>query len=211
MLGEPKQTGGNWKLISGGPAVISVNGAPEQTFNNGNSIPGGHNISISFNGTAAGDYVFEYTVGVVPCVDTSTVTVTVLPAAKAGVDRTLTFCNSDTNNYNLFGFIQNGDGLGGGGPLVPVDNTGIWSGNGTTSGAYSAGNVQVPTDDTFRPSLVLFPNGSTEQTFVFTYTVTKPNTSQDCTNCTDTSQISITVTLQPNAGADASITVCNAL
>lgn len=211
MLGQPKQTGGTWKLLSGGPVTISVNGAPEATFANGNSIPGGHAVSIGFNGSAAGSYVFEYTVGVIPCVDTSTVTVEVLPSAKAGVDRTLTFCNSDTNNYNLFGFLQNGNGLGGGGPLVSVDNTGVWSGNGTTSTAYSAGNVQTPTDNTFRPSLVTFPSGSTEQVFTFVYTVTKPNTVPNCTNCTDTAQITITVTLQPNAGADASITVCNAL
>lgn len=211
MLGEPKQTGGSWKLFSGGPAVLSVNGAPEATFANGNTIPGGHNISIGFNGTTAGEYVFEYTVGTVPCVDTSRVTVEVLPAAKAGRDRILTFCNSDVNSYNLFNLVQNGNGLGGGGPLENVDNTGVWSGSGTTSSAYSAGNVQTPTDNTFRPNLVLFPSGATEQVFTFIYTVTKPNTSPDCTNCTDTAEIEITVTLQPNAGLDASITVCNAL
>jgi hypothetical protein len=214
QLGGTKQTGGSWSLLSGGPLTVSVNGGPETTYSDGNAIPGQHNLTLGFNGTAAGTYVLQYTVGVLPCVDTATVTIDVAPSAKAGMDRTLTFCNSNTNGYNLFEFLRNFNGLGSlepNGTEVIVDTTGAWSGSGTQSGAYSAGNVATPTDDTFTPSLVLFPSGATSQSFTFVYTVTTPGADTNCTNCTDTATINITVTLQPQAGTDGQVTVCNAL
>lgn len=213
LLGAPKQPGGSWTLHSGGPVSLSVNGGAPTSYSNTNSIPGNHNMSIGFDGAAAGNYVFRYTVGVVPCVDTADVTVTVQPSAKAGADRTLLFCNSDTNTYNLYEFLRNFNGLGGltpGQTEVTVENTGTWSGNGTTSPAYTANSPTSPTDDTFRPNLVTFPSGSTQVTLTFVYTVNKVPGST-CTNCADTATITINVTLQPNAGADAAITVCNAL
>jgi len=215
LLTGIKQPGGNWTLEQSpqsAPMIVSINGAANTNISVGSPIPGPSDLTLGFNGTAAGTYVLRYTVGTAPCTDSSLVTVNVVPSAKAGSNQTLTFCNSDTSTYNLFQFLRNFNGLGGllpGQTEVPVDTTGTWSGSGTSSVAYNP-NTPIPTDDTFRPNLVVFTD-TTTQTFIFDYTVTVPNTAAGCTNCTDTARITINVVLAANAGTDAQVTVCNAL
>lgn len=208
LLTGQKQTGGRWSLASGGPVNISVNGGAFSVVSNGNNIGNAHDITLGFDQTAANVYVLRYSVGVAPCVDTADLTITVVAGAKAGIDRTETYCNVNNTQINLFDLLRGGNGSGTGTGVV--DNNGVWSGTGTVGNpAYIPGGT-VPTDDVFQPNLTTFGPGVTNRTFTFVYTVTK-NGDPTCDNCVDTATITINVTLQPNAGGDASVTVCNAL
>jgi hypothetical protein len=207
LTGSQKQTGGKWTLISGGPTNISINGAPFILVSNGTLISNQHNVTLGFDQTAPATLVFRYSVGADPCIDTADLTVEVVAGASAGINPEITFCNSNTNPINLFDLLRGGTGIGNTG-MGNVDTTGVWSGSGLLSPAYNAGNPTTPTDDTFTPSLITsFPGGS-PQVFEFIYTVNK-NGLSTCTNCVDVATIELTVTLQPNAGENASVTVCN--
>lgn len=219
LLGQPKQTGGVWTLqaATGGQASLSINGAPSTVITVTNNV-GNDNVVVGFNNTAAGSYTFRYTVGNSEtggsaCQDTADVVVTVVAGAKAGNSRQLSFCSADLNDYNLFQFLENRNGLGALSPnlqLVPVDTDGVWSGNGVGQNGHIP-NALAPTDDVFRPSAVVIPSNTNSVTRRFTYSVIRQNGSTNCANCSDTADLDLTVFRNPNAGLDASITVCNAL
>jgi hypothetical protein len=209
LTGSQKQTGGNWRLIDGGPTNISINGAPFDLVQNDALISNQYDVTLGFDQTAPATLVFRYTVGVEPCIDTANLTVEVVAGASAGIAPIInkTFCNINTNPINLFDLLRGGTGIGNTGS-GNVDTTGVWSGPGLLSSAYNAGSPTTPTDDTFTPSLVTSFPGGLPQVFSFTYTVSK-STLSTCTNCFDSTVLNITVTLQPNAGENASVTVCN--
>lgn len=210
LTATPDQ-GGIWTLQSGGPMTASVNGGAPSTFSNGNTISSSWDATLGFDDTAVGTYVVRYTVGTSPCSDTADLTITVLAGALAGVDVTITKCDTDTTVYTLFDFIEGGDGTGTG--TGTVDATGTWSGSGTgpafttaPNDAYKPGG-SGPTNDTFQPSLVNM-GGNPTVTAVFTYTVNKGGP-VGCTNCTDTSTITFITTQSGDAGGDGAVTVCN--
>lgn len=213
LVGGVPNTGGSWTLQSGGPVSFSVNGGAAQTFSNGNTVGSGHLVTIdTVAGTANGTYVFRYSVGTVPCLDTSDVTVTVIDGALAGSDITFTRCNTDTVVYNIFEIISGGNGIGGGSPNPDVDETGVWSGSGTgpafttaPNNAYKP-NTASPTDDTFQPSLVNM-GANPSVTASFTYTVNKGGP-PGCTNCQDSATLTFITVLAGNAGNDGSVTLC---
>ena len=122
---------------------------------------------------------FEYTIiGTVPCITAkSTVTVTIVPKADAGIDRSTTICETDTNPINLFNLLNGTPQTGG-----------TWTTTGT--GGTLFGNIYTPVV------------GSTTRTFEYKVTGTSP-----CAD--DTSIVTINVLVQPNAGVDGSIPICD--
>lgn len=194
-LGGTPDTGGTWVLTSGGPTDLSVNGAATATYSNGNAIGVNHTVTVGVNDTAAGSYVFTYSVGAVPCADTATVTVTVVDGAVAGTDFTISYCDSDNTEKNLYNLL-------GVTPLPETDGT--WSGSGTSSPGYTA-NTAAGNDDTFNP----FDAGV--GSYIFTYTVDNGNvtTPPGCTNCEDTATITINVVDTGDAGTNGAVTLCN--
>ena len=194
-LGGPPQTGGTWVLTSGGPVDLSVNGGATSTYSNGNPIGVTHTVTIGVNDTAAGTYVFTYTVGSSPCDDTATVTVTVVDGAVAGTSNTYTYCSSDGADKNLYSLL-------GMSPTPATD--GVWSGIGTTASGYVAGTASG-TDNTFNPM------AAGVGTYPFTYTVDNGDgtTPGGCDNCVDTAELTINVVAAGNAGTDGNVTLCN--
>ncbi len=124
---------------------------------------------------------FEYTViGVAPCVDdTSVATVTIIPQPTAGADGGIVICASSATPIDLFSLIT-GEQTGG---------TWIRTGTGT-------GGVFNAAAGTFTPTA-----GATTSTFEYTIIGAAP-----CIN--DVSVATVTISGQPNAGSDGSISVC---
>ncbi|PIB36285.1 hypothetical protein BFP72_13225 [Reichenbachiella sp. 5M10] len=87
---------------------------------------------VSFEGVAAGDYVFTYTLsGDADCSDQSqTVTVTVYETPDAGADKAVSICEGGSSTIlNLFTSL--GGSPDGGGTWTDVDNAGVTLGDGT--------------------------------------------------------------------------------
>ncbi len=209
LLTAPKQTGGKWTLASGGPANLSINGAPYDIYADGVQLGTTDLVTVGFDNTQPGILVLRYSVGDAPCTDTADLTVDVVAGAKAGIDVNVTYCTVNNTPINLFDLLKGGNGSGNG--TGNVDTSGVWSGSGTTGNPGYNPNGPSTTDDTFTPNLITdFPNGD-DREFQFIYTVTRPNSFAGCANCTDTATINIKVTLQPNAGGNFAIVVCNAL
>ncbi len=115
---------------------------------------------------------FQYTVsGVAPCInDTSLVTINVVPQPNAGIDGSMTVCDTSTSTINLFSLISG------------VSNpSGIWTRTSGTGGSFSA------VTGIFTPSV-----GTTTSTFQYTVTGVAP-----CLN--DTSTVIITIVNQPTS------------
>ena len=101
------------------------------------------------------------------------------PCPNAGSDGGITICETDTTTINLFSLIT-GEDLGG-----------VWTRTSGTGGTFnSAAGV-------FTPNI-----GATTSTFSYTVLGSNP-----CPN--DTSIATININLQPNAGIDGSITICD--
>jgi len=205
-LGGTPDTDGTWTLFSGGPVDLAVNGAASATFSDGNALGTDNNTTIDVSTSAAGTYVFRYSVaGGGSCEAAADVTVTVEDGVVAGVSQSIPKCSDDVVAYNIFDFFKGGNGLGTG--VIAVTESGTIGGTGTsTAGAgYSAG-TSSPTDDTFTPSLA--PVGA----HVFTYTVDNGDgtTPAGCTNCEWSGTLTITVYELPNAGTAGNVTLCNA-
>jgi gliding motility-associated-like protein len=124
---------------------------------------------------------FTYTLtGVAPCVnDSSVATVTINPQPIAGTDGFTTVCETSSATINLFSFIT-GEQPGG-----------VW----TRTGAGTGGTFNAAAG-TFTPAV-----GATTSTFTYTLTGTAP-----CVD--DTSVVTVNINAQPNAGTDATTTVC---
>ena len=193
IKGSPQQ-GGTWTLQSGGPMLVSVNGASAASITNGGTVSTLWDATLSFDSTASGSYVLEYTVTESSCSVSTTVTLDIRPSAKSGVDRTIFKCIDDNYDFSLFDFIRGGDGTGSG--TGTVDSIGTWSGPGTGPAflfspynAYSS-NISNPHLSTFNPSKVNL-GGNDFRTTSFVYTVRK-SPSSSCSNCLDTSTVTLT-------------------
>ncbi|WP_297509240.1 choice-of-anchor L domain-containing protein, partial [Flavobacterium sp.] len=124
--------------------------------------------------------VFTYTVpGTSPCADdTSEVVITIQPQPSAGFDGAITICNTDANTIDLFSLIT-GEQAGG-----------SWVRTSGTGGVFNA------VLGTFTPSL-----NTVLSTFTYTITGVAPCVA-------DSSLATVNVTIQPTAGNDGSINVC---
>ncbi|MCZ8145516.1 choice-of-anchor L domain-containing protein, partial [Flavobacterium sp.] len=124
--------------------------------------------------------VFTYTLtGTTPCAnDSSEVVVTIQPQPQAGIDGGLTICNISTSTIDLFTLIS-GEQTGG-----------TWTRTTGTGGTFNAAL------GTFTPSLT-----TTSSSFTYTVSGVAP-----C--IADSSVASLTVNIQPTAGNDGSIAVC---
>ncbi|WP_460200297.1 beta strand repeat-containing protein [Scytonema sp. NUACC21] len=124
--------------------------------------------------------VFTYTLtGTTPCAnDSSEVVVTVQPQPQAGIDGGLTICNTSTTVIDLFTLITGGQ------------TGGTWTRTSGSGGTFNA------TLGTFTPSLT-----TTSSTFTYTVSGVAP-----C--IADSSIATLTVNVQPSAGNDGSIAVC---
>jgi gliding motility-associated-like protein len=142
----------------------------------------------TFN-SAAGTFVpavgassstFTYTVsGVAPCAnDSSLATITINPQANAGVDGSVTVCDSSIASIDLFSLIT-GEQAGG-----------VWTRTSGAGGTFNAAS------GTFVPAV-----GASSSTFTYTVSGVAP-----CTN--DTSLATISIIAQPNAGSDGSTIIC---
>ena len=124
---------------------------------------------------------FAYTLtGVFPCVnDDSEVTVNIYAQPDAGTDGNTSVCETSTATIDLFSLIT-GEQSGG-----------VWTRIGTgTGGTFD------PIAGTFIPAV-----GATTSTFAYTLTGTAP--------CIDDSSLAtVNINAQPNAGTDATTTVC---
>ncbi len=162
LLGSP-DVGGTWSQLTGTtPSTITGN-------------------NVDLNGAVAGTYTFQYTVtGVAPCGnDVSIITVNVNDTANAGLDNSVTACNTETA-FDLFASL-----LG-----VP-DAGGIWS-DMDGSGAVITGNtVDLST---------LAPG-----TYRYQYTIagTAP-----CPNDVSIVTVNVINTV-PDAGSDNTVAACN--
>jgi gliding motility-associated-like protein len=164
VLGGSPQTGGTWTATGTGT---------------GGTLVG----SIYTPAIGATTRTFEYTItGTAPCVtDKSTVTVTIVPKADAGIDASKTVCETDTTPINLFNLLTGTPQTGG-----------TWTATGTgTGGTFTAGT------GTYSPAI-----GATTRTFEYKVTGTTP-----CGD--DISVVTINVLVQPNAGIDGSTIVCD--
>jgi hypothetical protein len=165
----------------------------------------------------AGVYKFRYTVSAgATCSDSADITVTILDGVEAGSAVTMNLCSDDANVYPLFNFLPTAAS----GNIVPPSHgpcpgettttpCGTWTTT-VTSAGYNA------TNKTFQPSLVVFPVGSNEITFTFTYTVAYPSavgTDGGCTGgyCSDSATLTLKVIKTGYAGGDGAITLCNKL
>jgi gliding motility-associated-like protein len=125
--------------------------------------------------------IFIYTLtGTAPCTnDTSQATITISAQPNAGTDGGTAICDSSAAAIDLFGLIT-GEQTGG-----------TWTRSSGTGGAFNAGaGIFTPTA------------GATSSIFIYTLTGTAP-----CTN--DTSQATITISAQPNAGTDGGTAICD--
>lgn len=198
LLGGTPDTGGTWTLVSSGPTTLNVDGAGDVIYNNGDTLGVNHNPTVSFTGTTAGTFSFNYAVGTNPCDDNQTIGVTVVDGATAGVDVAITYCDSDANAKILFNL------------LTGADSNGEWSSttetvNAPTYTGYSANSAGDPTDDTFTPSVA----GIGTYEFYYIVNNSQPDTPSSCESCKDESLLTITVTDAANAGTGTTITVCN--
>jgi gliding motility-associated-like protein len=157
------QTGGTWARTGGAGGTFN---AAAGTFA---PAPG------------ATSSAFTYTLtGAAPCInDSSVVAVTISPQANAGVDNSVTICDSSAAVITLSNIIT-GEQAGG-----------TWTRTSGTGGTFNAAA------GTFTPS----PGAATSD---FTYTVTGTGA---CAN--DTSIATVNINAQPNAGVDGSTTVCD--
>ena len=203
ILGPPNTTG-IW--FAGQPVAGDCNNISNT---NPAALPltGGHLGTLDVSGAIPGTYFFTYVVGEDPCIDCSTVQVTINPQAEltfnatyctADVDGNVTcnrtFCDGDNTAYNLYNVF-----------LTGTPTTGAsWS---TAVGTgYVPGGATV-TDDTFNPDVA----GPGSYTFTFTLNNGDGTTPIGCTNCVRTAVINLTVDSQPNAGVPQNITLCNAI
>ncbi|MBK8600092.1 MAG: proprotein convertase P-domain-containing protein [Flavobacterium sp.] len=158
-----EQAGGVWTQSSGSGG----------TFNAG--------VGTFVPALGASTSTFTYTVaGAGPCPpDSSVVTITINPQANAGVDGSVTVCDSSVASIDLFSLIT-GEQAGG-----------VWTQSSGSGGTFNAGA------GTFVPAL-----GASTSTFTYTVAGAGP-----CPP--DSSVVTITINPQPNAGVDGSVTVCD--
>jgi gliding motility-associated-like protein len=162
LLGTP-DTGGTWSQISG-TTTIGITG------NNGD-----------FTGAAAGAYTFTYTVtGTAPCAnDVSTLTVNVTETADAGIDNTVSACNTD-GTFNLFTSL-----------LGTPDITGAWTQTSGASRTLTGNTVDL--------------NGAAVGQYTFQYQVTG---TAPCANDVAQVTVNV-INGVPDAGTDNSVNACN--
>lgn len=209
LLGGMPDANGTWNLTTiasgAGSSTLNVDGT-SGTYSVGNQVGTNDSPQLVFDNTSTDTYTFTYTAGGTgTCSDTATVTIEVVEGVTAGVDATITKCDDDNTNYQLFDLIKGGDGTGTGTGTVSTSNDVTeWSWTGSTADpGYNAGLSTDATDDTFNP------NNSSPGVYTFTYDITVNSTDGDCDNCSDNSIVTITVNAVANAGNNNSITVCN--
>lgn len=124
---------------------------------------------------------FRYLIiGVAPCIDDlSIATINVNQQPNAGIDGSVSICESSTAPISLIGL------------LTGQQTGGTWTRTSGTAGLFNAAL------GTFTPS-----QGSTTSTFRYTITGISP-----CPN--DTSTATVNINTQPNAGITGSTTICD--
>lgn len=218
MAGTP-QAGGSWGYDAGNASTSWDVDTITTTLNPGNTLAGGDTPEIEPNiGTANGVYIFNYTVGLAPCVATQTLTVTVVDGAVAGTSSTTILCTSDTDSWNLMDILAGNTGTGDGsaGVGAGISQDGVWTGSGTATGngttyGHIIGTASV-SDDVF---IVNDGGGNNVPDSVtpyeFIYTVTHGTINDPCTNCSDEITLYFLITAAADAGTPSTITICNAV
>ena len=136
--------------------------------------------SMYNDGDVSGDYTTEYTVDNGGCVDMATVTVSVEAAvpAEAGTIASQSYCSTD----------------------AAVTLSDLLDGTAVQGGEFSSPDIDV-TSGTFDPS------SSGEGSFDITYTVSEDDPDL-CVTGTSTANFTITVETAPDAGSDATASLC---
>ena len=137
--------------------------------------------TISGTPNASGTYTFTYEVtsgGVDICFVTTTIDVLALP--NAGLDGSITVCDSSVAPINLFGLL-----------------TGAQTGGTWTRTGLGTGGVFAPLAGTFTPA-----SGASSSTFEYRIAGVLP-----CVD--DFSVVTVSINAQPNAGTDGGVTICN--
>jgi hypothetical protein len=226
-----ESNGGQWTAgvaISG----LSVNNGAPTAYGVGDILPTDNPTldvsNVPSNTVEVPNYTFIYTLGGDGCNSIATVTITVVNGVVASSDRGFTVCPTNNQAYNLWNFLLGGgiDGATGvqTAPPLPanevtatdgvnyvhgaaVPNTPLSNGWAVTSGSPGGGYVigaNPPFSNTFNP------NGlSTPATIIFTYSVKHVSGSSSCPNCTDSATVTFNIVAAPNAGSNASVTLCN--
>ena len=162
LLGGTPQTGGNWTRTGTGT---------------GGTFAGGTTGTFT-PAVGATTSTFLYTLpGTLPCInDDSTVTITIIPEANAGIDAIKNVCENDTTQLNLFSLLTGSPQVGG-----------IWTRTGTgTGGTFVGGTIGK-----FTPAV-----GATTSTFEYTVAGISP-----CPNDVNI----VTVNILPLPGATISV------
>lgn len=206
-LGGTPDNGGTW-VYNGVGTVDFIVDAVQATYAPAaqiGTLNGGETTTLDVSPTPNGTYTFTYSAGLVPCIASAILTIIVNEGAIAGVDYTVTVCNSDSQAYNLMDILAGGDGTGA--QTGTVNQTGTFTGGGTASSGYTPGSG-TPEDDTFTPNIAGVVLGNN----VFFYDVdTSGGGTPGCDNCTDQATITFNVTDAADAGIDNTITLCNSI
>jgi gliding motility-associated-like protein len=156
-----EEPGGAWSQLTGTGGVFNTSG----TY-------------TTANGATTSTFLYTVT-AVSPCINvTNVATVVVNPRANAGIDGSLTKCDSDSTPINLASIINNEQPLG------------AWTRVSGLGGTFN------PINATYSPAL-----GATSS--VFKYTVTGLTS---CSN--DESFATITINRQPQLGLDGLLAIC---
>jgi hypothetical protein len=166
-------------------------------------IPGGDNPSVTTDAADIGFHFFTYNVAIGDCTDSQVVILQVLPAVDAGADFNLSLCENGSSVVIYDEWVTNGTN-----PPLNIAGTTEWA-SASASSAYVPGSTADDiTDDTFDPSLAAIGT----YTYVFTVSATGQESGYtiNCTDCTKTATVTISVVQAPVAGTAQTIAVCNA-
>ncbi len=128
--------------------------------------------------TEEGRYRVRVSSSLNPCPQESEADLTLVPPPNAGMEGNATVCENDTAEIGLFGL------------LGVADTGGTWVRDTGTGGTFDV------MEGEFTPAV-----GATTSTFTYTVTGTGP-----CAD--DSSEVTITIFPEPNAGQDKELTVC---
>ena len=156
-----EQSGGTWIRISGTGGTFNA-------------------AAGTFIAAGASTSTFSYTIsGVAPCVsDSSIATVNVSQQPEAGLNGSVTVCETSLGTINLFGLI------------TAEQSGGTWTRTSGSGGVFNA------VAGIFTPAL-----GATTSTFTYTIAAVSP-----CVN--DSAIATVNINAQPDAGDDGQVTVC---
>lgn len=189
-------SGGSWTLQSA-PAFPAVLNFGTLTINAaGDTVPGGDNPAIDFTATQSGVYVFQYDVGGGgACPGTGQLEVTVTEGAFAGSDVQIDVCEIDPV-IDLFQLLlDNNDTIN-----PPVTPAGSWTVQPSAPAGFN------PAAGTYTPQA---GDGSdVGVTYTFTYDVGITGADPSCDNCSDQSNIDITVYIEPVPGDNSTVNLC---